>query len=272
MGAFPIDDLTTINLDDAGDDPSQARAELLAAVLKLKAVIASYNDVNGLCPLDADSKISTNNIDATILTAALNVATTSLKGLMSAADKTKLNGIETNANNYSLPTATSGTLGGIKVGGGLSIASGVLSADSQINEHAAGSYVMQVYPPGPGVAGWTTAGYAEISDHGETERCEWKIARAGVIRVRMGCRTGSIGNVSAKIRVLKNNVSVYQLTVTNTTWAYYNADIAVDNSDQIQIKTTYLSSSTSSGRFWAAIMTNIPSDAGSLYTYLDEFA
>ena len=39
-------------------------------------------------------------------------------------DKTKLTGLE----NYTLPTATADTLGGVKVGAGLTIASGVLSA------------------------------------------------------------------------------------------------------------------------------------------------
>lgn len=37
-------------------------------------------------------------------------------GLMTAADKTKLNGIAANANNYSLPLAANGTRGGIQVG------------------------------------------------------------------------------------------------------------------------------------------------------------
>lgn len=41
-------------------------------------------------------------------------ATTSAAGLMSASDKTKLDGIATGANNYSLPTASSSTLGGVK--------------------------------------------------------------------------------------------------------------------------------------------------------------
>ncbi len=40
------------------------------------------------------------------------------------ADKTKLSGLE----NYTLPAATADTLGGVKVGAGLSIAGGVLSA------------------------------------------------------------------------------------------------------------------------------------------------
>ena len=55
-------------------------------------------------------------------------ATTSAAGLMSAADKTKLDGIATGANAYSLPTASASTLGGVKVGTNLSISSGVLSA------------------------------------------------------------------------------------------------------------------------------------------------
>lgn len=43
-----------------------------------------------------------------------NNATTSSHGLMTAAMVTKLNGIATGANNYSLPTASSSTLGGVK--------------------------------------------------------------------------------------------------------------------------------------------------------------
>ena len=50
-------------------------------------------------------------------------------GAMSSADKDKLDGIAEHANNYVLPIASAGTLGGVRVGAGLSInASGVLSA------------------------------------------------------------------------------------------------------------------------------------------------
>lgn len=45
--------------------------------------------------------------------------------------QTKLEGIEENANAYSLPTAAASTLGGVKIGSGISIASGVISADTQ---------------------------------------------------------------------------------------------------------------------------------------------
>lgn len=55
-------------------------------------------------------------------------ASTSSAGLMSASDKSKLDGIASGANNYSLPTASATTLGGVKVGSGLAISNGVLSA------------------------------------------------------------------------------------------------------------------------------------------------
>ena len=58
-----------------------------------------------------------------------NAATTSENGFMSSADKTKLDGIASGANNYTLPKASASTLGGIKVGTNLSIdGNGVLSA------------------------------------------------------------------------------------------------------------------------------------------------
>lgn len=43
-------------------------------------------------------------------------ATSNLNGFMSASDKNKLDGIANNANNYSLPTASSTTKGGITIG------------------------------------------------------------------------------------------------------------------------------------------------------------
>lgn len=53
-----------------------------------------------------------------------DVATTTKNGLMSKEDKGKLDELE----NYSLPIATTDTLGCVKVGSGLSITDGILSA------------------------------------------------------------------------------------------------------------------------------------------------
>lgn len=49
----------------------------------------------------------------------------------SATEKSKLSGIADSANNYSLPTASADTLGGIKVGTRLTITDGVLAASAQ---------------------------------------------------------------------------------------------------------------------------------------------
>jgi hypothetical protein len=46
---------------------------------------------------------------------SISAATTSAAGSMSSADKTKLDGIAASANNYSLPIATSTTLGGVEL-------------------------------------------------------------------------------------------------------------------------------------------------------------
>lgn len=58
-----------------------------------------------------------------------SAATTSTAGLMSSADKTKLDGIATGANKYTLPAAGS-SLGGVKTGGDVTISSGVISVNS----------------------------------------------------------------------------------------------------------------------------------------------
>jgi hypothetical protein len=69
-----------------------------------------------------------------------SAATTSAAGLMSAADKAKLNGIAENANNYTytLPAASESTLGGVKIGTGIAISSGVIS-NSGVRSIATGS-------------------------------------------------------------------------------------------------------------------------------------
>ena len=83
----------------------------------------SVNSVSATAPI-VSSGGSTPSISIT-------GATTSAAGSMSSSDKSKLDGIADNANNYSLPTASGSTLGGIKVGTNLSIdGNGVLSASA----------------------------------------------------------------------------------------------------------------------------------------------
>ena len=78
-------------------------------------------------------KVGTNlSMNGEVLNATdttYSAATQSANGLMSAADKKKLDGIAAGANAYSLPTASASTKGGVKVGAGLTISSEVLKAD-----------------------------------------------------------------------------------------------------------------------------------------------
>ena len=64
------------------------------------AVDFEYKDING----------------TTLGYVSLEKATENVAGVMSSADRIKLNGIANNANNYSLPTASSTTKGGITLG------------------------------------------------------------------------------------------------------------------------------------------------------------
>lgn len=65
-------------------------------------------------------------------------ATQSEAGFMSAADKKKLDGVAEGANKYSLPTATSSVLGGVKTGANITNNSGVLSVTADNVKNALG--------------------------------------------------------------------------------------------------------------------------------------
>ena len=61
-------------------------------------------------------------------------ATQTASGLMSNTDKTKLDGVADNANNYVLPSAGA-SLGGVKTGGDVTIASGVITVNDDSHNH-----------------------------------------------------------------------------------------------------------------------------------------
>ena len=71
--------------------------------------------------------ITLTKTDDTTLTATIGTATASADGLLSKTDKSKLDGIATGANNYSLSTATSSVLGGVKIGSNITNTSGTIS-------------------------------------------------------------------------------------------------------------------------------------------------
>lgn len=70
-------------------------------------------------------QISGSTISATDTT--YSTASATADGLMSSDDKAKLDAVAEGANNYTLPAATSTTLGGVKVGSNISNASGTIS-------------------------------------------------------------------------------------------------------------------------------------------------
>lgn len=62
-----------------------------------------------------DGKANSSHTHTWSQISAVPTATTTQSGIMSAADKSKLNGIASGANNYTLPVARFNTIGGIKV-------------------------------------------------------------------------------------------------------------------------------------------------------------
>lgn len=73
---------------------------------------------------DANGVITINSTDNNTTYSA---ATQSANGLMSAADKAKLDGIASGANAYTLPAATSSALGGVKIGSNITNSDGTIS-------------------------------------------------------------------------------------------------------------------------------------------------
>lgn len=75
-------------------------------------------------------------INSRTVTIPSTEATTSAAGLMSTSDKSKLDGIETSANNYTLPVATPSALGGVKSGTDITIdSSGNVSVNDDSHNH-----------------------------------------------------------------------------------------------------------------------------------------
>lgn len=80
-----------------------------------KSELNKYNQALKSISFNNGKDITGTNINNTIVNlGSIDEATDSSDGLMSANDKTKLDGIAANANNYTLPTATTAALGGIK--------------------------------------------------------------------------------------------------------------------------------------------------------------
>lgn len=114
--------------------PNQTYSKATADALGLVKIGYTANGKNYPILLDADGKmyVAVPWTDTTY-----SVVTTSANGLMSKEDKVKLNGVAENANNYSLPAATSAALGGVKQGAAVADAAAdadVAALATKINE------------------------------------------------------------------------------------------------------------------------------------------
>ena len=118
--AVPPDTNTTYTLSSFG---ITATASELNKLDGCTATVTELNYVDGVT-----SNIQTQLNGKAASSHSHAAATTSANGFMTTAMVTKLNGIATGANKYTLPTASSSTLGGVKVGSNLTISSGVLTA------------------------------------------------------------------------------------------------------------------------------------------------
>ena len=113
QGALPKSDQTTgdvYNVEDTGMNYAWNGTswDALGTVTTLTSlgVTATATELNYMSGVTSGVQGQINGLKA--------VATTGANGMMSAADKKKLDGIEENANHYVLPAATSGALGGVK--------------------------------------------------------------------------------------------------------------------------------------------------------------
>lgn len=104
---------------------------------------------------------STDTITISAKDTTYSAATTSVSGLMSADDKTKLDGIATGANKYTLPSASSSTLGGVKVGSNITISSGTISLTKSNVTSALG------YTPINSTLKGANNGIAELDENGK---------------------------------------------------------------------------------------------------------
>ena len=106
---------------DTGNQEGDTTAVHPVYPIDLIAAIGDVSDTkSGLLPPSYKAVLDT-----------LGPVTTEHNGLMTVADKSKLDNIEANANNYVLPTASTSTLGGVKVDGTtITINNGVIRANS----------------------------------------------------------------------------------------------------------------------------------------------
>lgn len=111
----------THNISDVSGLQDELNSKIESIPVASSSVLGGINvgyttsGKNYAVQLDENNKAFVN-VNWTDTNTTYNNATTSTDGLMSSEDKAKLDSVEANANNYSLPTASDSTKGGILTG------------------------------------------------------------------------------------------------------------------------------------------------------------
>ena len=161
LSTYPSTDVTQAEFNLLGDFTTAIHSSLpVATSSALGAVKVGTNlSINsGTGVLSATDTTYTN-------------ATTSASGLMTGADKTRLNNMADNANNYSLPVASSSAVGGFKIGTNLSVdgnnalnvTGGISTVLTETITVVSGMTISYVNPS-------TNAGYMSIPDVSSTRK------------------------------------------------------------------------------------------------------
>lgn len=91
---FPSTLITTTNLDNGSDDPSQARADILDAVTKLNTIITDKNSANGVIVLNSSGKLSYTMLPDTIASSTgSNLTLAPDSGIVKVQNYLRLQGI-----------------------------------------------------------------------------------------------------------------------------------------------------------------------------------
>lgn len=136
-----VDEMLLENLDAAKEYTDTELVIVKDDIAELRSTKADRAEIPTTLPANGGNSDTVNGhtisvdvpADAKFTDTIYSVATPSSDGLESKEDKTKLDGIEAGANNYTLAKATKTELGGVKIGDNLSVtADGTLSAPSAL--------------------------------------------------------------------------------------------------------------------------------------------
>ena len=197
-------------LDETGKIPTSQIPEGSGSGDMLKSTYDTTN--SGI--VDNAEKVNNHTVEKDVPSNAVftdtdttyEVATTSSNGLMGSTDKSKLDGIAKNANNYTLPEAGTDTLGGVKIDGStITIADGVISSSGG---SSSGGVKVATFTIGTSTNGWTSSDCDYLCD-GTADQVEFNNAinalpsTGGKIVVLSGTY-----NIASKINVNKSNITL----------------------------------------------------------------